>query len=57
MIVETYQNMLVLRTLKSGEVYRPLPSVTMGRAYRCLTDMLGMNCELSLIHISEPTSH
>ena len=45
MIVETYQNMLVLRTLKSGEVYRPLPSVTMGRAYRCLTDMLGMNCE------------
>lgn len=45
MIVETYQSMIVLRKLKNGEVYRPLPSISLGRAYRCLADMLGMHCE------------
>ena len=31
MIVETYQSMIVLRKLKNGEVYRPLPSISLGR--------------------------
>ena len=45
MIVETYQSSLVLRKLKAGEVYRALPSISLNRAYRCLADMLGLNCE------------
>ena len=45
MIVETYQSMIVLRKLKAGEVYRPLPSISLDRAYRCLADMLGLKCD------------
>ena len=45
MIVQTYQSMLVLRKLTAGEVYRPLPSLSLDRAYRCLADMLGLKCD------------
>lgn len=45
MIVETYQSMIVLRKLKAGEIYRPLPSISLDRAYRCLADMLGLKCD------------
>lgn len=43
MIVETYQSKYVLRILKSGEIYRAKPNLTLRGEYAALIDMLGLN--------------
>lgn len=45
MILQTYQSMVVLRTLKSGEVYRAKPNLSLRGEYNALIDMLGLHCE------------
>lgn len=45
MILQTYQSKLVLRTLRSGEVYRAKPSLSLRGEYDALIDMLGLHCE------------
>jgi len=45
MILQTYQSKVVLRTLKSGEVYRAKPNLSLRGEYDALIDMLGLHCE------------
>lgn len=45
MILQTYQSKVVLRTLKSGEVYRAKPNLSLRGEYDALIDMLGLCCE------------
>lgn len=45
MILQTYQSKLVLRTLRSGEVYRAKPNLSLRGEYDALIDMLGLHCE------------
>lgn len=45
MIVQTYQSKTVLRILKSGEIYRAKPNLSLKGEYAALVDMLGLKCE------------
>lgn len=45
MILQTYQSKLVLRVLRSGEVYRAKPNLSLRGEYDALIDMLGLHCE------------
>lgn len=45
MILQTYQSKVVLRTLRSGEVYRAKPNLSLRGEYDALIDMLGLHCE------------
>ena len=45
MILQTYQSKVVLRTLRSGEVYRAKPNLGLRGEYNALIDMLGLHCE------------
>jgi hypothetical protein len=44
MILETYQSMLVVNTLREGRIYRALPSISLRDEYAALIDMLDMKC-------------
>ncbi len=45
MLIQTYQSKLVLKILKSGEVYRAKPNLTLRGEYEALIDLLGLHCE------------
>ena len=51
MIVETYQSKYVLRILKSGEIYRAKPNLTLRGEYAALIDMLGLKCECPIFGV------
>lgn len=44
MIIDTYQSSAVMRILKSGKVYRAMPSISFKNEYAALVDMLKLNC-------------
>ncbi len=45
MIIQTYQSKLVWKVLKSGEIYRAKPNLTLRGEYEALIDLLGLRCE------------
>ena len=51
MIVETYQSKVVLRILRSGEVYRAKPNLGLRRQYDVLIDLLGLKCECPIFGV------
>ncbi len=51
MIIETYQSNLVLRILKSGEVYRAKPNLGLRGEYNALIDMFGLHCECPIFAV------
>lgn len=51
MILQTYQSNLVLRTLKSGEVYRAKPNLRLRGEYDALIDMFGLHCECPIFAV------
>lgn len=51
MILQTYQSKLVLRTLKSGEVYRAKPNLGLRGEYDALIDMFGLHCECPIFAV------
>ena len=51
MIVQTYQSGLVLRTLKSGQVYKAKPNLGLRGEYDALVDMFGLHCECPIFAV------
>lgn len=51
MIVQTYQSKVVLRILKSGEVYRAKPNLGLRGEYDALIDLLGLKCECPIFGV------
>lgn len=51
MIIETYQSKNVLRILKSGEIYRAKPNLSLKGEYAALVDMLGLKCECPIFGV------
>ena len=51
MILQTYQSKLVLRILKSGEVYRAKPNLALRGEYDAMIDMLGLHCECPIFAV------
>lgn len=44
MKIDTYQSMAVMRILKSGKIYRAMPSISFKKEYAALIDMLHLSC-------------
>ena len=51
MIVETYQYPVVKKTLDEGKTYYALPSINLDKAYRCLIDMLHLDCQCPIFGV------
>ncbi len=51
MIVQTYQSNLVLKILKSGEIYRAKPNLSLKGEYQAMIDLLGLRCECPIFAV------
>lgn len=51
MIVTTYQSKLVLKILKSGEVYRAKPNLSLHGEYNAMIDLLNLHCECPIFAV------
>ena len=51
MIIQTYQSKLVLKILKSGEIYRAKPNLILKGEYEALNDLLGLRCECPIFGV------
>ncbi len=51
MIVQTYQSNLVLKILRSGEIYRAKPNLSLKGEYQAMIDLLGLRCECPIFAV------